>query len=372
MKRKNVIYKQEQIDRRFSMMRLVCSLFIAIGIIVVIVFIVSDSPWQALKSFFVGPFDSVRHLSSIIENATPLLFTGVATCLMFSAGDVVLAGEGALFLGAFLSAVVVTKIDAAGPVQIILAMLCAMMGGALVAAVTIFAKNKFNASPFVFSLLFNYVVVFTCNYFLNYYVRDPDYIGIASFSFPTDAKLTNLIPTTSVSTGIFIALLVVVIGWFVMYKTKLGYSASLIKSNRSFAVNMGINVNRVSMTMALMGGAIAGLAGCVEMLSKFYRYYWTAMPGYGWDGFLLVTLAAGNPINIPFAALFLGYIRAGASIMNIFADVPLELINAIQAVMVLLIASKVLFGKAQQRFTSKNSERKKQAEAESLREGAEA
>ena len=127
---------------------------------------------------------------------------------------------------------------------------------------------------------------------------------------------------------------------------------------------MGINAGRISLYMAILGGAVAGLGGCVEMLSKFTRYYWTTQPGFGWDGFLLVTLAGNNPALIPFASLFLGYIRTGASVMNVFADVPMELISAIQAVMVLLVASKALFGRTQQKVTRRNSELKSRMEAQ--------
>ena len=364
MRKRNRIYDQNKIDNFFNSLKIASSLLIATVLIVVIVLIVSDQPAQALSSFFVGPVDSVRHLANIVENMMPLLFTGVATCLMFAGGDVVLAGEGAFFFGAFLSAAVVTTTPFSGPVKLLVSILISMLGGALVASVSIVAKNRFNAQPFVFSLLFNYVVMYGCNFCLNYFLRDPDYIGIATYSFPADAKFAEVIPKTSVTWGIFLAIAAVIFGWFIMYKTKLGYKASLVKDNPLYAVNMGVNASRVSLYMALLGGAIAGLGGCAEMLSKFTRYYWTTQPGYGWDGFLLVTLAGNNPAFIPFAALFLGYIRTGASVMNVFADVPMELISAIQAVMVLLVASKALFGKAQQRVTRRNSELKRAQEKE--------
>ena len=353
------VYEQQQIERFFNLLKIFASLVFAIAIIMVVVFIISSTPGKAFKSFFIGPLDSPRHFGTIMENMTPLLFTGVATCLLFASGEVVLGGEGSLFLGAFISAVVTTKLQLPnGITYIVVSILASMLGGMLVSAVSIIAKNKFNAEPFVFSLLFNYVIYYTCNYLLNYKVKDPDYIGIATYAFANEAKFPSLIKNTSVSIAFFIGLLMVVIGWFIMYKTKLGYHARIVKNNRNYAINMGVNANRIALITTLIGGAIAGLGGCMEMLGKFSRFYWMQGPGYGWDGFMLVTLSNNNPIFIPFAAFFLGYIRTGATVMNIFADIPYELINAIQAIMVLMIASKGMFGKLQQRITRENAELK--------------
>ncbi len=358
MKRKKV-YEQEQIERFFNLLKIFTSLVFAIAIIMIVVLIISSTPGKAFRSFFIGPLDSPRHLGTIMENMTPLLFTGVATCLLFASGEVVLGGEGSLFLGAFLTAIVTTKLQLPnGIAYILVSLLASMLGGMVVSAVSIIAKNKFNAEPFVFSLLFNYIVYYSCNYLLNYKVKDPAYIGIATYAFASEAKFPSLIKNTSVSIAFFIGLAVVLVGWFIMYKTKLGYRASLVKNNRNYAVNMGVNASKVALITTLIGGAIAGLGGCMEMLGKFSRFYWMQGPGYGWDGFMLVTLSNNNPIFIPFAAFFLGYIRTGATVMNIFADIPYELINAIQAIMVLMIASKGMFGKLQQRITRENAERR--------------
>lgn len=366
MKKHKKVYEQQQIERFFNLLKIFTSLVFAIGIIMIVVFIISSTPGKAFKSFFIGPIDSPRHIGTIIENMTPLLFTGVATCLLFSSGEVVLGGEGSLFLGAFITSVVTTKLQLPnGAAYIAVSILASMLGGMIVSAVSIIAKNRFNAEPFVFSLLFNYIVFYSCNYLLNYKVKDPDYIGIATYAFANEAKFPPLIKNTSVSIAFFVGLAMVLLGWFIMYKTKLGYHASLVKNNRNYAINMGVNASKVALITTLIGGAIAGLGGCMEMLGKFSRFYWMQGPGYGWDGFMLVTLSNNNPLFIPFASFFLGYIRTGATVMNIFADIPYELINAIQAIMVLMIASRGMFGKLQQRITRENAERKLQIREES-------
>ena len=90
------IISAKQIQRQFNFLKMVAALSIAVLIIMVVVFLIADEPLDALGHFFLGPFDSVRHLGNIIENATPVLFTGIATCLLFAAGDVTLVGEGAV------------------------------------------------------------------------------------------------------------------------------------------------------------------------------------------------------------------------------------------------------------------------------------
>lgn len=344
------IVSAKRIQSEFNFYKMLAALAIAVLIIVVVVFLVSDEPVKSLKYFFLSPFDSVRHIGNIIENATPVLFTGIATCLLFAAGDVTLAGEGSVFLGGFLGAAVAVTIPMESKLLSVLALAAAGLGGGLLSLIPVVAKKKFRCDSFVFSLLLNYVVLYVGVYILNYYLHDFTYTsGVATTTFPAGAVLTSLVPRTSVNIGFFLGLVLAVAAWFFMYRTRWGYDAQLIRSNESFAKYTGVNIIKISLLVAFLGGIVAAVGGAVDVLGKNPRYSWVALPGYGWDGFMVATLAYYNPMFVPLAALFLGYIRTGAQILNLKSNIPLELISAIQAIMILMIASKAMMNKMQQR-----------------------
>lgn len=355
----------KNIQTIFNFLKLLLAFLVAILIVVVVILLRADDPFAAMHYFFLSPFDSVRHMGNIIENATPVLFTGVATCLLFLAGDVTLAGEGAVYFGGFLASAIAVTLPIQNDTLKIIALLIGASSGIAVAALPAFVKSKFKVDSFVFSLLFNYVLLYTGSYFLNYKLHDYSYkSGTASAPFSEFAKLHSLIPKTSVNVGFIIGLLLAVGAWVFSNKTKWGYEAKLLRSNPKFAKYVGINVVKISLIVAALGGFVAALGGGVEVLGKAPRFSWVALPGYGWDGFMVATLAYYNPILVPFAALFLGYLRTGANIMNLYSNIPLELISAIQAVMILLIASKAMLNKSQQRMIEKQTSLRVQREEE--------
>ncbi|MCI8401570.1 MAG: ABC transporter permease [Lachnospiraceae bacterium] len=340
----------KQIQREFNALKLLAAFGIGMLIIVVVVFIIADEPLKALKYFFLGPLDSVRHLGGILENATPVLFTGVATCLLFAAGDITLAGEGVAYFGGFIAATVAVSVQIESKLLLVLALLAAGLVGGLIAVIPVIAKHKFHSDSFIFSLLLNYVLLYVGVYVLNYYLHDYGYTsGVATALFPEGAVLTSIIKKTNVNVGFFIGLIFAGLAWFFANRTKWGYEAKLVRQNPGFAKYTGVNITRISVLVALLGGMIAAVGGGIDVLGKAPRFSWVAMPGYGWDGFMVATLAYQNPLLVPLAALFLGYIRTGAQIMNLYSDIPLELISAIQAIMILMIASKALMNNLQQR-----------------------
>lgn len=141
--------------------------------------------------------------------------------------------------------------------------------------------------------------------------------------------------------GLLIALLVAVLGYVFLFKTRTGYELRLTGENENFARYSGISIVKVILISQMVGGVIAGIGGSVELLSPIYtRFSWTALLGYGWDAIIICTLAKKNPLYTPLAALFLAYLRTGASIMARYTDVTLEIVQITQGIIILLVVAE--------------------------------
>lgn len=92
----------------------------------------------------------------------------------------------------------------------------------------------------------------------------------------------------------------------------------------------------------VIAGAIAGMGGGAEILGMYNRFKWTTSPGYGWTGIVVALLARSNPLLVPLAAAFIGYLNVGADIMARSSDVGREVVDIIQGVMMFLIAADAL------------------------------
>ena len=127
-------------------------------------------------------------------------------------------------------------------------------------------------------------------------------------------------------------------------------------SPKSCARYSGVSIVKVIVLSQILGGFVAGLGGGVEMLSPIYsRFTWTSLLGYGWDAIIICTLAKKNPLYTPFAALFLAYLRTGASIMARRTDVTLEIVQITQGIIILLVVAEQFLSKYKHKIIAKEA-----------------
>ena len=326
--------------KRFDMFRMVFSVLIALLISFVIIFFVSDEPVTAIVTLITGPFKSKRSMGNVIESMVPLIFTGTGVCIMFSANQINLATEGGFHLGGLVAAAVALKLGLPAGLSPIVAISLAAVAGAVFCAIPALMKIKTNSPELVSSLMINYISLWLCTFLLMHFLQDPS-VGSASYKLPPESELPTLIKGTNIHLGLLIAFVVAVFGYVFLYKTRTGYELRLTGENENFARYSGINIVKVILISQMVGGVIAGIGGSVELLSPIYsRFSWVSLLGYGWDAIIICPLAKKNPLYTPLAALFLAYLRTGASIMARYTDVTLEIVQITQGIIILLVVAE--------------------------------
>lgn len=340
--------------KKFDILRTILSVLIAIGISFIIIFMLSDQPFEAIKYLLIGPLTSKRNMGNVIEAMIPLIFTGTGVCIMFSANQINLAGEGAFHVGGLFAACVGMSLTAKF-VTPAAALLVAGVAGAIFTAIPAVMKIKTTANEMVSSLMINYLALNFGNYMLNNVIGDPK-ASAASYALSDTAELPVLLDGTRIHVGLIIAIAVAVLGYLFLYRTKFGYELRLTGENEEFARYSGISIVRVILLSQLLGGFVAGLGGGVEMLSPLYsRFTWTSLMGYGWDAIIICTLAKKNPLYTPFAALFLAYLRTGASIMARRTDVTLEIVQITQGIIILLVVAEQFLSRYKHKLIAKEA-----------------
>ena len=353
----------KQIERRFEVFKTVVAVLISLGIAIVVISLVSESPMEAIKAFVIGPLERQSRISNVLELMTPLIFTGTAICVMYQANQFNMVSEGAFLIGANLTTYfVVTFPNLPGFGLKAGGILVGALIGIAAAFIPAFLKVKWKANEVVSSIMMNYILLQAANYILYYKMKDTKAGVQASYLIPESAKLMKIWGNNRLHTGLIIALVIVVLAFLFIYKTKWGYEIRMVGANENFAKYSGINVLGVAMMAQLIGGAIAGIGGSVEMLGMYDRYIWYGKsPNYGWDGIMVGILAKNNPLYVPVAAFFLAYLRIGADIMNRSSNVPIEFVEVVQAIVIMLVAAKMFMSKYKHKLIVTNA--KKQLEA---------
>lgn len=339
----------------FEILRTVIAVLIALGIALIIILCVSKEPLKALNSFIVGPLDSLRHIGNVIEMSIPMIFTGLALTMIFQTNQFNLASEGAFFIGAIGASAIAIKFNLPPVLHPIAAILVGGLCGGLICLIPAVLKHKWKSNELVSSLLINYICFFLGIYIINNFLKDPKAGSLVSYKFQNNAGLARLIPGTRIHVGIIICIALVIICYYYLYRTKWGYELRVTGQNDKFANYSGIKTLKIFLYSQIIAGVISGMGGATELLGIYKRFQWQQLPGYGWDGVIVATIARNNPALVPVAAFFLAYIRVGADLMARMTDVQSEIVAIIQGIMIMLITAESFLAHYKHKMVYKSS-----------------
>ena len=332
--------KSKRIEQEFNLIRMLVAVAISLALAFCLIVCASSTPLEALSAFLIGPLQTVRRMGNVVEMMIPLLFTGVSVSIMYSCNQINMSSEGAFFLGGVGCAYLATTVSLPAGLHPAVCILAAGLIGALVCAIPALLYIKFRALPVVSSLMVNYVALYFGLFVINYIIRDPAAGYLCSFEYLDSAVLPHLFSKTKIHLGLIIAVIVIILSYLFLYRSKAGYAIRMVGMNSNFAKYSGISVMGTILGCQLIGGFIAGVGGAVEQLGMYNRFQYQSLSNHGFDGIMIAILARYNPKFVPIAALFLAYIRVGADVMARTSDVPVEIVNIIQAVVIMFVAAE--------------------------------
>ena len=246
----------------------------------------------------------------------------------------------------------------------VVALLFAGVCGGIVAMVPAFLKKQWGVDELVTSIMFNYVVQFFALYLINYHFREIGSSTLVSLEVGETAALPTVVEGTRIHVGVLLGLALCVLVWMLMNRTPFGKKATICGDNPLFAKYTGLKVTGIMFAAQIIAGAIAGIGGGAELLGMYTRFKWNASPGYGWTGIVVALLARKNPLMVPFAALFIGYLNVGADIMARSSDVGREFVGVIQGIMMFLVAAEALLKGWRQHLIVKQAKEDEKAHGE--------
>ncbi len=284
-----------------------------------------------------GGFGSVFALSETLTRAIPLMLTGLAATVAFKARLFNIGAEGQLYAGA-LAAVAVgglhggTGFDLPVPVLFVLMMLAAALAGALLLLGPALMKAKLGVDEVVTTLLLNFIVLLLVSLMLDGPMKDPSAMGWPqSVALLGDLELSKLIPQTRVHSGLLWGVALAVGLWALLHYTVLGFDIRALGANARAAAFAGVPVTRTVVLVAMLSGALAGLAGAIEVAGRTGYVTLDMSPGYGYTGIVIAMLAALHPLGVVLASVFVAGVLVGADGMSRVIGVPTYIADVIVA-----------------------------------------
>ena len=284
-----------------------------------------------------GGFGSVFAWSETLTRATPLILTGLAVTVAFKARLFNIGAEGQLYAGALAAVAVGGLHDGGGyalaPALLFLLMLAAAaLAGAMLLLVPALLKARLGVDEVVTTLLLNFIVLLGVSALLDGPMKDPAAMGWPQSVALTPAlELSKLVAGTRVHTGLLVAVALAVALWGFFKFTLAGFEIRATGANAAAARFAGVPVTRTVVLVALLSGALAGLAGAVEVAGRTGYVTLDMSPGYGYTGIVIAMLAALHPLAVVAAGVFVAGVLVGADSMSRAINVPTYIADVIVA-----------------------------------------
>jgi general nucleoside transport system permease protein len=320
--------------------------------------------WAALGSGDpVQVSDAFYPLFESMIASVPYIFAGLAVALAFRGGIFNIGTEGQLYIGAVFAVFVgYTLKGIPSTLHITLALLAGATGGALWAFIPAILKVKFSANEVINTIMMNYIAFRLVEWLLNGPMRRPggDNKPVSPLIEPT-AELPRFFAYPSrLHLGFFLAILTALVIYILLFKTSKGFEIDIMGLNSKAARYAGVKIKSVYVLNFCLSGALAGLAGAVEVLGVSHMVSSTISPGYGFDSIALAILGGNHPFGVVLASLLFGTLRSGAVRMQNMARIPSEIISVVQSLVIVFIAAPVIIRKFY--FIRERSEKEVQAE----------
>ncbi len=317
-----------------------------VGSIVIVA--TGKDPLVAFAALLQGAFGGWRQIGDTILRSTPLIFTGLAVAFGFRANLFNIGAEGQLFIGGLAAAILGVALGGlpwfvSVPTIIVLGALA----GAAWAFIPALLKAKVGAHEVITTMMFSYIARYLVSYLVNGPLRGDTAIPQTalippSATLPTFDKVFTFLEPSRAHFGFILAILVAVAIWLILKYTTLGYEVRAVGYNPLAAENAGISVSWTTVRALCISGALAGLAGVVEVIGVHHRLFDQFSSGFGFTGIAVALLAKNHPIAVIPAALLFGALSAGGPAMQLEADVPLKLISIIQALVIFFVAAETV------------------------------
>jgi general nucleoside transport system permease protein len=330
----------------------------------IIVLAIGDNPFLTFYQLIGNSFGSLNDVGYTLFIATPLIFTGLAVAVAFRCGLLNIGAEGQLYVAAFATAWVGIKFG--GTIvtifgkeenwswyslpSLLLVLMCvaaAVIAGGVWGAIPGILKAKFGSHEVINTIMLNFVGISLVSYFTQYYYKIPGDPIMQTAEIGKGAhipRISQYIPGmpdfVPLSVAFLLAVLMCVLVYVFLWKTKWGYELRAVGENPSAAEYGGISPKKQIIIAMTISGGLAGMVAIGEVLGYRYRYYDGFSDGWGFLGIAVALLGRNHPLGIFIAAIFFAVLKRGEIFVDIETKyVSKDLVEVLQAIIIIFVAS---------------------------------
>lgn len=321
------------------------SIVLALLISGIIIRLIGCDTLDALVCLVVGGFGSVNAISETLVKATSLIFMALSFAFAQRSGMYNLGGMGQFYIGAIFGGWVGINLSLPAAIHIPVMLLCGFIGGALYALIPALLRIRLGANELISTIMFNSVATQILSIVVSGPMKDPNSINNASQSplMADSVKMPVLISGTRLHLGFILAVLALLIFWFFYAKCTRGFEVRVVGMNSQVAQYAGMNIRSNQFIAMLIGGGLAGIGGCIELMSVQSRLVQGFSASLSFQGISVALLGDCTPVGIFLSSVLYGALNAGSGRMQMLANVPVSALEITQSLIILFLAGREVF-----------------------------
>lgn len=289
---------------------------------------------------------AIRPFTNSLNLATPLIGAGLGVALGFRAGLFNIGGQGQMLMAATAAGWVGFALDLPWPIHMLVAMLAGISAGALWGGIAGFLKAYTGAHEVIVTIMLNWIAFYLLSFLLatRGLLQAPGSANPKTAAMRPSAVMPDLLGVRyNLHLGFVFALLAVLLTWWILERSRMGFGFRAVGYNPSAARVAGINVPRATTSVMLIAGALVGLAGTTQVLGTVITgFSYDIDAGIGFDAITVALLGRSTPFGVLGAGILFGAFKAGGSVMQAAEGIPIEIVLVVQSLIVLFIAAPPL------------------------------
>jgi simple sugar transport system permease protein len=293
---------------------------------------------EAYRTLLFTAFRSPNSFVQTLLKFVPLLLQALAFTVPLAAGKFNIGGEGQMIVGAIGAAAVGILLADLPPLLLLpLVLLAGVLFGALWTLLPAWLLYRFGINEILTTVLMNFVSFSLIDYVATEIWRDPAAGHPTTIPIGLGGELPLLLTSPKLHSGLLLALLVAVAIYFYVDKSTAGYELVATGANPRAARVYGISVRWLFLFSLLLGGAIAGLSGAIEVSGVHHRLIEGLQSNFLLLGIIIGLIAKGNHLAVPFVAFFIAVLEVGANAMQRTLTIPGEMVFIVEALILIFV-----------------------------------
>ncbi len=304
----------------------------------VLVLVMRADVLGAYRTFLWSSLGTASGFAQTLNKMCPLLLGGLAVGVALRSGYFNIGVDGQIYAGAIAATGVALALDTSShPALMPLAIVLGIAGGGLFAAIPGALRGWWSVNEIFVTVMLNFIAAFLTEYLTTGPWNDVMAGEAITRLIPDAAKLPMLSVRTGAHAGIFLALVMVVLVWLALERTRWGFEVRALGDNARAARVAGIRTAWVTVAVIVASGALAGLAGAIEVTGLHHRLILGLTPGYGVMAILIAVLGKGRPLGILIASFAMAVLLVGSDSLQRSVGLPASAALVFQALIVLAV-----------------------------------